>query len=550
MITTGLTMAVAGSLLAFWPTLAEPFMLPKLLLVFLGAALVHAGVAWRERRGAAGDYGLALLPAAVWAFALFDALLFSADRPLSLYGARGSYSGSLVPAAAIILTVLAAARAKPSRGQAHAIVAWSGFSLAAVTVLWHASILYPFSQTQLEQFGGRAFGPMGGPVFLGPALAVCLPSALQYALGRSPAAALVPSLVLAALILSGTRAAMAAAVLASLYMAVQMGQLRLRICLAAAGPAVLAVVVSRPGFLASDLGRLEVWKVALQAFLERPLLGWGPDTFGVISRRFLDNDFTAAVNSDLIVPMHAHNLLLQGLASCGLLVLLPFAVTAAVLGVLHARRSSSEDFPAWAAFLVALLCSMTNPMPTAAWLIPLVLLCTIAPGYPASSSAAPKLSLALGLACLLPALVVSRHARAEWHTRAGVEYWGQNHGLKAAEEFNKAARLNPYNAEHVARQLDGSRNLIVFLELEHQARVINDGLRIAQKNAKRHPEDPLALQTLSAQYTLAALATTGPLHDTYLDQAEYRMSDAKERAPTYSPNLYRLSALQRAKGGN
>lgn len=534
--------------MAFDPNAAEPFMLPKLLALLLGAALMHLGLAARERRGAGASDGLAPVPLFVWTAVLLMATFHSSDFYVSLFGDRASGSGALLPMLGLAAFVLAACRARPDRDSVHTIIALSGAVCAVVALMWRESLAYPFNMDPKGAFTGRAFGTMGGPVYLGPALAVCVPSAVAFASKRRLWAWAVPAMVVLGLAASGTRAAMGAALVAAGYAAWKLNWVKMRVALLVLAPALIGVVVSRANFLKSDSGRLLVWKIALQGFWDHPWMGWGPDTFGFVMRRYIDDTFVQVVSSDLITSGHAHNFVLQTLFSCGLYGVIAILFTLPVLWLAY-RASSKEDLPAWCAFIIAVLCSMTNPMPQIAWAVPLLLLASI-PVEVFSEERMPLRGLGFAMALLVMCYPVYNHLKAERHAHLGIAALAEGRGLAAAWEFNRAARLNPWDTDHVARQLDSSRGMSLFMPHWQQKQTADDGLRIARRNAARHPENPRALELLAAQYSLSALFAQGRERDHFLDKAEWTMQDAQNRAPTFSPALGRANAIASARRVN
>jgi O-antigen ligase len=85
-------------------------------------------------------------------------------------------------------------------------------------------------------------------------------------------------------------------------------------------------------------GRTELWRTALAAFAERPLLGTGPGTY-----TFVRTDMSP--DSRLGVSMHAHNLALEVLSQEGLLGALALAV-ALVVGARACLRALWRSLPA------------------------------------------------------------------------------------------------------------------------------------------------------------------------------------------------------------
>lgn len=178
---------------------------------------------------------------------------------------------------------------------------------AAVVVAAAGSTMYGLAQQAgWDPFRGELFrhvrAAAGNPDFLAQQLAMALPLVLAPALltGAWRRGFLLAALVLV-LSLTGSRAGLAAALLASAWLAIRMhrrawanaGRFRL-----AAGAAMLAIVAAElliapelslrarlgalggSGGLASSRG--ELWHGVAAAAVRRPLVGWGPDQLGSV----------------------------------------------------------------------------------------------------------------------------------------------------------------------------------------------------------------------------------------------------------------------------
>ncbi len=67
----------------------------------------------------------------------------------------------------------------------------------------------------------------------------------------------------------------------------------------------------------SASARIEIWRAAVRAVKDRPLLGWGPDTFGMVSPRYETLEYQRLAGS--MVADNAHNHYLQLAAGVGIL---------------------------------------------------------------------------------------------------------------------------------------------------------------------------------------------------------------------------------------
>ena len=52
-------------------------------------------------------------------------------------------------------------------------------------------------------------------------------------------------------------------------------------------PGFGTVVIMEKGFSEGTIyGRIVIWKIAWQGFLERPLLGWGPENYSIVFSKY------------------------------------------------------------------------------------------------------------------------------------------------------------------------------------------------------------------------------------------------------------------------
>lgn len=131
------------------------------------------------------------------------------------------------------------------------------------------------------------------------------------------------------------------------------------------------VSIFRPGDYLMGSGRIEIWRAATESIKERPLLGWGPDTFGLVSTRFETTGWRQFAPSSVIAD-NAHNYPLHLAAGVGVPgVVLFFAIWGWALlkssKVVFAHRGGSTGLLAatfWAAsigYLVHLIFNISVP---------------------------------------------------------------------------------------------------------------------------------------------------------------------------------------------
>jgi O-antigen ligase/Flp pilus assembly protein TadD len=209
----------------------------------------------------------------------------------------------------------------------------------------------------------RTRSTVGNAAFLGAYLAMVVPLAGRLALAPASrrvrvvhAAAAV--LGLWALLTTETRGAWLGTLAGGvLVVALEYRRLRavLRRSLLALGAALVAVLllvtvspfaararsIADPGSL-TGRGRLTQWERTLDLVADRPVLGWGPETYAFTFPRFIDAEFERTVGR-AVVPDRAHNVVLDMAASAGLVGLAAYVSLLALLAraVAQARERSA-----------------------------------------------------------------------------------------------------------------------------------------------------------------------------------------------------------------
>ena len=297
------------------------------------------------------------------------ATIFSVSPRLSLLGAYQSYDGFLALLAFAVLTLAAAESWRPT--DLRKIL--TTFLLAAGGPV----VLYGLIQIADVELGtswdwigfinpGASFGPtstvwstFGNPNHLAGFVACLLPIGLIVVISdRSVLARVLAGGVLGGALLclvetsslGGLGAALGALVLTGLLLIPELRQRKRMAAWLGAGVAVAAVVgvviVAAQGTLGDKLEaatdwssgtstaaqRVEYWKSATDMASDRPLLGWGPDTFGYLSPTYQTQKFVDAFGPDQLIN-GAHNTFMQTLATKG------------VLGLTACCCSSSSGLP-------------------------------------------------------------------------------------------------------------------------------------------------------------------------------------------------------------
>lgn len=259
------------------------------------------------------------------------ATVFAQAPELSFWGSYGRSEGALTLVCFPILAVLLATRLA-GVGQARRL-----FWTASATVL-PLAVYAGFQLAGLEPLGvvtdarSSAFATLGRSNFLAAYVAMLLPLTLTlFVATRRPGARAVLGLLgileLALLIVTKTRAGWLAALVATccwvaLVYRHHVGAWVHRTWARTAAVGLAAVSIAAGLWLAqaggSGAARLAIWQATQRLIVERPLLGYGPDSLGLVFARVYPPELVYHQGRGLVVD-RAHNLLLDWTVTLGIL---------------------------------------------------------------------------------------------------------------------------------------------------------------------------------------------------------------------------------------
>lgn len=356
----------------------DKFVLPKLvaarfLVIVLALVLLARWILTRRR-----TWRRTLLDLPLLALLLSTMLstLFAVNQNVALFGFYLRYEGLftvLTYAALFWLTVQSLNR--PSDARFLCSSALAGASITSlVAIVQSLTGLGPGPDTSIGNFV-RAFGTMGSPVELGTYLAMLIPLAVHRSLDETPLigrllAAGESLLMAAALLLTLTRGAWIAALIGvALVLLLNLSRRRAfaigSIAAIATAALVLVLVLGfapgRTSSLGGALGsrvqsttsldqgtigdRLSVWSDSVKLLGRRPLLGSGPDSFGLVYPSVTSRRSTPGFDK-------AHNEILQVGVTNGLLGVLAYYL---ILMAIIVQLWRSRRDPVTAAMLVGLI---------------------------------------------------------------------------------------------------------------------------------------------------------------------------------------------------
>ena len=241
----------------------------------------------------------------------------------SLYGQHGQFAGLLTFTCLFVLFLSSRWLIDtPQRIQQLLTVVTISTIVIVIYGVVQTLNLDPFTWTGYSTVGDtrRPSSTLGHPNALGAYLVLALPLVVwRWRQQRALCAILAVGIALL-IVLTLSRSAwlgLAASAIVALFFArprwSRAALLLLPIVAALAVPAVR----DRLTHFLDDAGRWAIWSAGWQMFLERPLVGWGPDTFGQTFGQFARPDYW--LPNDGTTPARAHNPLIQVLATQGLL---------------------------------------------------------------------------------------------------------------------------------------------------------------------------------------------------------------------------------------
>lgn len=343
-----LVLAVGGAAAALpfvvVPAWYDAYYWPKVCVLYaavgLGAlqALRLEGAGWlRSFRDPLGA------PLIVWLGALAAATALSVNPLLSVVGEDYRYEGLLTWLAYATLAALAARTLRsPRRLRVILVAILAAAGVMSVLALLQHGGLSPVPEDVVRRGWVRAWGTTGNPIALGAYTVLLFPLALAlYAAenrpGRRLAYGALALLLYAAMIAAEARAAWGAFALGTSAWGLAVGSAAVRraarhlavlaILCAAVAPAVLLTGPLATGHALEQVPsagdavqRIFLWRTAAPLVLERPWLGWGPETLAQVYPAYgtpaFVRVFPAAATQSVIVD-RPHNDLLQHAVAAG-----------------------------------------------------------------------------------------------------------------------------------------------------------------------------------------------------------------------------------------
>ena len=300
--------------LIFFPYITrEAFSIWK--AVAIAVAAVCLMISWVLKCRENGEFCMVFpyytVPLFIYLGAIVLASLFSVDRFASLFGEYGRYEGLTIILAYMALAVLPKTLLK-KKDVEPLLAIWMAISLAISAYSLLQSFGIDFGIWKASFVGERAFSALGNPLYLSAYLVLTLPVAIGFYLSRrSLLAILAVALGVPSLIVTYSRSGW----LAFIFVLVLFPALMLRSSgfgfpyaaqrrrALAVGAVLIGLAIAALPLIprlgegvesafntgaASIASRVHLWKLTALMVAERPVLGYGPETFLEVSSAQLD----------------------------------------------------------------------------------------------------------------------------------------------------------------------------------------------------------------------------------------------------------------------
>lgn len=486
-------LAIAAGILVFWTGLSDAYQLPKMLLFSVASLTLWMRRDWRTHETA--------LDAPLTAFFVIMALsaIFSSEPITSVFGVYRAPFYGLLPVAiyASLYYSVSYAQTKPDLFL-KAILA--GVALNAGYASVQALGLDPFTSWGFAY--GRASGFTAGPVYLGSLIVTIVPMSVY--LFRKPKTVFPWALawvIITGLYLTKSRGAWlgaASAAVAYMFITEKVGKKKIILVilsLSIAGAALL------PGRVQADGLRMELWKIAVIAFREAPVLGTGPDTYTTSFRKYRTDRYME-LHDDKNQQSSAHNDILQVLSTLGLAGLAAYGwiLFTLIVSVNLLRRLDPElaGIVGGALFGVFVQAKF-NPVPFVTISV-LAVLVGVMSWRLRGALRDRRNSGTLVSACLTVVIFVS--CLADMSFRDAINH-ARNKDAKASSlSLENAIALNPWNIEYQRKYVQLIHSIAGSVDQQSEFIFLRQALQISEDAVHRFPRSIQAYEILGTSRML------------------------------------------------
>ena len=493
MNTLGLTLAVGGGMLAVSPLLADSHGEIKLLCLALGALALWVDILCR--RQAVGGTPLGGVIGFFW-LSMFASTLVSVEPHYSIYGIYLAQFYGLMPLAVVTLLYYASAYASFKRDDLVDTIILVSIPLSLYAWVQSAGFDAPW-----PIHNGRSTSTSGSPVYLGAYLIIILPLILYrwgtlqaYVAGVAGAGAL---------FLTFSRGAwISAAISAAGYFiaARHVTLTRRRVVGAILLGALIAMVgIRHNSHWEGDSLRVEMWKIAVEAFKHHPVLGTGPETFALDFRKYRTDGAVAVIGTTRIQGS-AHNDLFQIAATQGTIGVIVYLLLSGGMFALTINlcwRGGREDRPFNACVFSALtglwVQAKFNPVPITAMAVLALLVGAAMRWY---DKGGREEGYASGRGGVLLALCCSgfliRDVYADFVFKRATNYLTAGNAVSAGEDFQRALRLLPTRTQYHRQYSMFLGDAYEIADVASRKKILQHAVQLGWDSATRCPGEPLA----------------------------------------------------------
>jgi len=558
MIRAGLTLSIFGGMLAASLQSNNIYTLPKLVALCFGVMLLWVGII-RER----AELRKTLFEpvAALLLTVLAISTIGSVDWVKSLTGHYQMPTLGVVQVVAYILLVYGVAHSRAYVKDEEILRSVLGALILTATwgLLELASEAFWIHGAKFATKDGahRISSTIGNPVFLGAMMAAAIPLALHFAIrrGRDRIMGLLAlALFSLAIYHARSRGAIIAVSIAVPAFLIMAGYIRMTPFRIAVGTIVLAlyaaILVPTLYDASRDGNRIEMVRMAYQGFKERPVFGTGPDTYRLIFRKHMTDKSLELMGNSRFVHFNAHNDMAQIGATMGVAGL---AVYAFVLGVvvimiwlgLGDERKRRQTAAIAAGLLAIFAIAKVNPIILSHFILAAVFF-GILLRRPVNVPIGGINTFALVLVFVGSIVLASYSAiamMADISYKRGIVDYRRRGPLAAAQAFNKAARMAPWELEYVNRQARSLFPLPMRANVDDGIKMTEWTIRLGARAVMLHPENMIAHQLYGTALTIAHLRYQSDTIGEAIEALDY----AQGLAPLYAPLM--MQRLRTARIG-
>ncbi len=332
---------VLSSSFLFIPSLYNPYEFPKFLFYIIGACgLICIAFFCRY---ASSLYNLFSLLVIVYICVVLLANFLGVDPTTSFWGSPFRHQGYVLLLANVGLFFAISLQSVKDKEEAYIFfqkgVLVSSF-LLCVFALWQAFFAFVYHDASIPLYQGRIVGTFGNPNSFGGYLAMLLPFLFSIRGNHSIYRICLIVLVMGVILLTGSRAAL----VASVFVFGVYGIFRSKIFVALAFFTLL--------FLGGLLfvrqspwdNRFIIWQGAWEAFVQRPILGYGQENFSL------------AFTKVKFYPLdNAHNIFLETAIASGIIGLILFCL-------IFIKALTHATLPIKMSLAVFLIVAQFNPL--------------------------------------------------------------------------------------------------------------------------------------------------------------------------------------------